>query len=783
MALREMGDEQQLDFPGEFVLPTEDVPASQDGAIESEVPAALARPVTPVLSIIVPTKNEAANIPVLLERLASVWGLPSYEIIFADDSDDETPETVRAYAGTSDTSISVIHREPGDRATGLGGAVLEGMRAARGDWLCVMDGDLQHPPELVVEMFYEAAHSEADIVVASRYRETRTVFALNAVRRAASNASSLLARGLFRSRLTNVSDPMSGFFLVRASALDLDRLHPRGFKILLEILAKHPELNVTEVGFEFGKRHAGESKATFAEGMTYLSQLGRLRMGEDGLRFLRFLLVGASGFLVNALLILTITSQLGLHYLISAIFASWGSTTWNFLLVERWVFTDRSASNHRMTRFLLFFALSNVALAVREPIIYVLTAYLSVYYVISNFVTLVALTVIRYGFSDAIIWKRSAHKRLRGEPFSYDIHGIVSVNSEVWLPELERFLTHKHIETPTINVRINKSWFDAQRDSGSNDGSQFIYDEGFGPLGFGIDVSMSESIDIAATPLLRRSPHVLYTNVVEPILRWTFTRKGYALVHGACIAFGSSAYLVTARTDTGKTTTILRILDRQRRRSDRGSFISDDLTLLAADGRVLTYPKPLTISRHTVAAVRTPLLSRSERVALFIQSRLHSREGRQFAFRLASTGLPVATINGVVQWIVPPPKYHIQRLVPHSRVTTEASLAGVFVIERGEDGEEVLSDTDAIEILMRNSDDAYGFPPYTVIKKRLTQFYGSGLETTERSIVTAALTGMDANLVRSSTMNWSQRIPELAGIVSEDRTPYERPEAAQLAPA
>jgi dolichol-phosphate mannosyltransferase len=177
------------------------------------------------------------------------------------------------------------------------------------------------------------------------------------------------------------------------------------------------------------------------------------------------------------------------------------------------------------------------------------------------------------------------------------------------------------------------------------------------------------------------------------------------------------------------------------------------------------------------------LLSRPERLALFIQSRLHSREGRQFAFKLASTGLPVATINGVVQWLVPPPKYHIQRLVPHSRVTTEASLAGVFVIERGDDGEETLSDTSAIEILMRNSDDAYGFPPYSVIKKRLTQFYGSELEQTERSIVTEALSGMSANLVRSSSMNWSQRIPELAGIVSEERIPIELPERAALSPA
>ena len=82
-------------------------------------------------------------------------------------------------------------------------------------------------------------------------------------------------------------------------------------------------------------------------------------------------------------------------------------------------------------------------------------------------------------------------------------------------------------------------------------------------------------------PILRHSPHVLYTNVVEPILRWTFVEKGYALVHGACMAFGKDAYLVTARTDTGKTTTMLRILAQERRAVDNGAFLSDDLTLVS----------------------------------------------------------------------------------------------------------------------------------------------------------------------------------------------------------
>ena len=94
-------------------------------------------------------------------------------------------------------------------------------------------------------------------------------------------------------------------------------------------------------------------------------------------------------------------------------------------------------------------------------------------------------------------------------------------------------------------------------------------------------------------------------------------------MHGACLACGDDAYLITARTDTGKTTTILRTLDSQ----PSFDFLSDDLTIISPDGRVLPYPKPLTISRHTLVAVKTPLLSRKERTGLFFQSRLHSALG------------------------------------------------------------------------------------------------------------------------------------------------------------
>jgi hypothetical protein len=285
-----------------------------------------------------------------------------------------------------------------------------------------------------------------------------------------------------------------------------------------------------------------------------------------------------------------------------------------------------------------------------------------------------------------------------------------------------------------------------------------------------------ETVDVHVTPFLAYTPHVLYTNVIEPILRWLFVEKGYALVHGACVAVEDRAYLITARTDTGKTTTILRLLDTYK----DISFLSDDLTLVRPDGTVLSYPKPLTISMHTVVAVNSPLLTRRERMTLPIQSRLHSRSGRLFGMFLARTRLPMATMNGFVQFLVPPPKYQIDRLVPHVKFAERTvRLAGVFVIERGEDSFEQLTDAEATQILVANSDDAYGFPPYQDIKHLLYQTADIDLRPLEQATVANAVAGWPAVLLRSSTRNWWQDIPIYWGRAAAGSTAAPQPAPAE----
>lgn len=156
--------------------------------------------------------------------------------------------------------------------------------------------------------------------------------------------------------------------------------------------------------------------------------------------------------------------------------------------------------------------------------------------------------------------------------YFYNIHDVITVASEGELPELEPFITTERIAQPTIDVRIGKPTR-KNHDAGAR---HLFYTELLHTAGFEAEIEINDRVHVVASPLLRLSPHVLYTNLIEPILRWTFVQKGYALVHGATIAFGDKAYMITARTDTGKTTTLLKILDHQRRDTDKAAFISDD---------------------------------------------------------------------------------------------------------------------------------------------------------------------------------------------------------------
>lgn len=243
-------------------------------APQQQRPTVLSRIAVQRLSVVIPTRNEAGNVAVLQERLAEALAGIDHEIIIVDDSNDDVSRPALAAAAAADPRWRVIERS-GREQTGLGSAVVEGLRAARGDAVCVMDGDLQHPPELIPRLL-EQVEQGADMAVASRYMAGGSRAGLGGFSRVVvSRAATALARVLFR-EARKTSDPLTGFFCCRRSAMAGLEFRPLGFKVLLEVLVCGHDLKVVDVPLTFLSRHAGESKATTRQGLLYLRHIWSL---------------------------------------------------------------------------------------------------------------------------------------------------------------------------------------------------------------------------------------------------------------------------------------------------------------------------------------------------------------------------------------------------------------------------------------------------------------------------------------------------------------------------
>jgi len=226
------------------------------------------------VAVVVPTRNEAGNVAVLLDELDRA-GVGS--VLFVDDSDDRTAEVAAEEAARCAAKVDVLARKGDQRVGGLAGAVLAGIGATSAPWAVVMDADLQHPPHVIAELVDTAVADGADLVIATRRNWEQINESMAWHRRALSRAAGRAAFALLPEALRQVTDPMSGFFLVRTSGIDLEAMSPDGFKILMEILATHPHLKVAETPYSFGRRHSGASKVTIAEGARFLRHLWDLR--------------------------------------------------------------------------------------------------------------------------------------------------------------------------------------------------------------------------------------------------------------------------------------------------------------------------------------------------------------------------------------------------------------------------------------------------------------------------------------------------------------------------
>lgn len=326
------------------------------------------------LSLVIPTYNERANVVALVKQLVSLLDevLPGdYELILVDDdSPDETWQV--GLTLTSDYPQLVVVRRMTEK--GLSSAVIRGWQVARGEILGVIDADRQHPPDSLRQLL-AVLQPSVDLAVASRHIDGGGVSEWSLMRRTLSRGAQILGLMLLPDVVGRVSDPMSGYFLVRREAIAGPLLNPKGYKILLEVLGRGQVQTIAEVGYVFQERSEGESKVTWRHYLDYLHHLARLRTDRTALagtrdrlqawmhklpigRFLRFATVGFSGVFVDFSVFYLLFNQLGLGLTTSNVLAAEIAIFNNFLWNDAWTFAELSQKQRgwqaRLKRFLKF---------------------------------------------------------------------------------------------------------------------------------------------------------------------------------------------------------------------------------------------------------------------------------------------------------------------------------------------------------------------------------------------------------------------------------------------
>lgn len=290
--------------------------------------AAAPAPGPATVTVVVPTYNEADNLPELVRRICG--SLAGVEVLVIDDaSKDGTADVVRRLS--AEWPVRVVERFD---ERGLSTAVLRGFKEARTDLCVVMDADLSHPPEAIPKLV-QAVQEGADVAVGSRYVRGGDIENWPFLRRMTSWMGTLLARPL-----TPVRDPMAGFFGLRRSLLSGVELKPKGFKILLEILARTGTKKIVEVPIRFEDRSAGASKFSSKERKEFLQQVGILYRDLNAwpLRLMKFLCTGALGILPNLGILNLLHRGLGTSQDAAASAGWFGAMTFNYVLNREWTF-------------------------------------------------------------------------------------------------------------------------------------------------------------------------------------------------------------------------------------------------------------------------------------------------------------------------------------------------------------------------------------------------------------------------------------------------------------
>ncbi|MDQ2096927.1 MAG: glycosyltransferase [Tychonema bourrellyi B0820] len=360
-------------------------------------------------SLIIPTYNECKNVKTIIEKLSQLLdgSIPGdYELIVVDDdSPDRTWEL--ALSLTPDyPQLRVMRRE---HERGLSTAVIRGWQVARGEVLGVIDADLQHPPETLLQLLAEIKRG-ADLAAASRHVAEGGVSDWSFVRRFLSRGAQTVGLVILPGVVGRVSDPMSGYFMVRRSCIAGKTLNPAGYKILIEVLGRGDIRWIGEVGYVFQERQEGESKVTWKQYIEYLRHLLILRLARWPMgKFLRFGVVGFSGVFVNMGVLYVLRHSLNLELTRSLIIAAELAIISNFLWNDLWTFGDISkrqpGNRQRLKRLLKFNVICLMGLIVNVLLVNLLFNVFGMNEYLANLIAIAAVTMWNFWINTKLSWR------------------------------------------------------------------------------------------------------------------------------------------------------------------------------------------------------------------------------------------------------------------------------------------------------------------------------------------------------------------------------------------
>jgi len=344
----------------------------------------------PLVSLIIPTFNEQENIAGLIEGIRrSLDSQFQYEILVVDDGSDATS----SIAELLDADVIA------GKHKGLGQAIVDGMAWAKGDVVVVMDADGSHPTESLPAMINPILDDKADFCLGSRYVKGGSVVDWTLKRKIISKVASLIAYPI-----TGIRDNTSGYFACSSSILDGVDIQPSSWKIMLETLVKAKPKRVIEVPIRFEDRKYGESKFNKKEVVSYLKHLVKLAVFKHK-RFLKFVVVGATGVAVNFGILYLLTDKIHFWYLASATLAVLIAASTNYLQNHYWTFKEKRENNPNVFKgWLKYLVAVGVTEVLYLGLMYLFTSVLGFWYMVSAVCALGITTILRFVTADRYIW-------------------------------------------------------------------------------------------------------------------------------------------------------------------------------------------------------------------------------------------------------------------------------------------------------------------------------------------------------------------------------------------